>query len=125
MRMPESPSRSNDLATSRPGVCRGSLQLNPFRHTQTEVFGAAGPCLGLVARLRHATSLTSVRGRGQRAEELLLGYRLDEVHIEASVGGTLPILLLPPPRQRDQHGGLAPGTAPDLPGRLIAVHLRH
>src|SRR5713101_395779 len=61
----------------------------------------------------------------QRAQQIRLGHRLDQVGIEASLRGAPPILFLPPSGHGDQRHGLAPGLPADAAGNLEPVQARH
>jgi hypothetical protein len=45
--------------------------------------------------------------------------------IESRLGRTLPILMLSPPRERNEPDALPPGLAAHLSRRFVPVHFRH
>src|SRR4051794_19175266 len=104
-----------------PRYARGSRKTSP----QT-------PC-----RQRGARRMLGSKGRGslvsrpesvRRIQEVLKGVGLDgldEVVVEAGLGGAAAVLLLPPPGQRDQDRIAESRVAPQTAGGFVAVHARH
>ena len=87
---------------------------------QTMLTSVAEPCTAQGARLMSRPSLLS-----EDCFELRCLHGFHHVQIKPCFEGLAPIVVLAPPRERNQHGVGAERQIANPPGRFQTVHARH